>query len=225
MTLFEAIKIYGQNINCIRAVTDLSLDEIFIQMIDAGHGLVIDFSQVPKEFLTDECVTIITIGHMISYMSEAERATTCLHEATHAEYMEQAGWITLFCTPGAVYRDGNIVEAGGIAWGAGPRMTDLERAKVALAPEMLVELLGGIEKDGAYKQDRRDLVKYLDERAYTLEERDRLIAKAKYNILVEAESETFRGNILKRARFYRSIFDRLTRYPYEKRRLGTVPNA
>jgi hypothetical protein len=184
--------------------------ENFLQLLRKnGYGINIDKTHAGEfsESRLIECELQATI----KMMSKSHRMDVCLHEAAHAEYYEQAGF--LYVGLGSCYMkqfQGGLEFADACIATVEPRarlesMSDLDRVKINIAPQFAGKFIPGepVGKDS----DEEQLKAFFDKRGLTAGERNKLLTDAESKIFDDAVKPHFQDSLVKRAEFFKLILE------------------
>jgi len=174
-----------------------------------GYGINIDKTRAGEfsESKLIECELQATI----EMMSKSHRMDVCLHEAAHAEYYEQAGF--LYIGLGSCYMkpfQGGLEFADACIATVEPRarlesMSDIDRVKVWIAPQFAGGFIPG--NTVGIDSDEEQLNAFFDRRGFTADERNKLVTEAKSRILDDAVTPHFQDRLIKRAEFFKIVLE------------------
>jgi len=149
----------------------------------------------------------------LEYMEYEEyRVGVCIHEAAHADYMEQIGDVYVSFIPlpeDESYRHCDALVTNGKTESEDVlqmKTNPLGYVKSILAAGIAEEVLTGKPADGT-ALDNEEIAAVFDSLGVPNEERRRLRKRARADILKDLRSPAFRKRLWARARFYQRILE------------------
>jgi hypothetical protein len=202
------------------AETGLSLEQMLDTLRKSGRGIVFDTSRVPPD-KHDSALAELEFRCTVEMLEESFRLAVCLHEAAHAEYSERVGAVFVEFIPPLAYLKNDCLEYVNARVSAYLEESEFEAerfTKIFISGDIVVAALIGSETgcndpdsdnpDSDYQQ-LDDCFKKAKVRK---QDRKKIIAQARTEILKDLRSPTFRNRLWKRAQFYKGILEN-TIYP------------